>query len=395
MPQPSRKGKRAWRKNVDIADVEAGLEDVREREILVGKEDHDNGFVIDSSASNSGPRVKKSGTAEILSNKSKVPAVTNPRATQEKRVVKKPLKRTDYLKLVKLAGGRNRDESTVVNRIKEDGVISNANNDLWGAPTEEPKPIDNFSATNERTTASVVPRTLKEKPIKITKNELTEKKIHEGKSYNPSLESWKRLINQEYDVEFEKEANRQRIADHKEKIRELMVTMKDEELDEVDDMGKALVEEEEESVQNDDFRVSANPPSKNILKNRVIRNREKREKRAKQLEDELEALNKQLEDLENLDKILAAHEQKEPSKKRSRKVPSKLANHDIIEAPLEVKLSDEMTGSLRSLKAEGNLLYDQMLNLQSSGKVEARVPVAKRRKYAEKWTEKWTYKDFK
>ena len=28
--QPSRKGKKAWRKNVDVSDVQAGLEEARE-----------------------------------------------------------------------------------------------------------------------------------------------------------------------------------------------------------------------------------------------------------------------------------------------------------------------------------------------------------------------------
>jgi len=34
--QSSRKGKRAWRKNVDIADVEEGLEELREEERITG-----------------------------------------------------------------------------------------------------------------------------------------------------------------------------------------------------------------------------------------------------------------------------------------------------------------------------------------------------------------------
>ena len=33
--QPSRKGKKAWRKNVDVSDVQAGLEEVRE-EVIKG-----------------------------------------------------------------------------------------------------------------------------------------------------------------------------------------------------------------------------------------------------------------------------------------------------------------------------------------------------------------------
>ena len=33
--QPSRKGKKAWRKNVDVSEIEAGLELVRE-EVIAG-----------------------------------------------------------------------------------------------------------------------------------------------------------------------------------------------------------------------------------------------------------------------------------------------------------------------------------------------------------------------
>jgi nucleolar protein 53 len=36
LSQPSRKGKKAWRKNVDIQDVEKGLEDMREEERVLG-----------------------------------------------------------------------------------------------------------------------------------------------------------------------------------------------------------------------------------------------------------------------------------------------------------------------------------------------------------------------
>jgi nucleolar protein 53 len=34
--QPTRKGKRAWRKNIDILDIEAGMEGLREEEIATG-----------------------------------------------------------------------------------------------------------------------------------------------------------------------------------------------------------------------------------------------------------------------------------------------------------------------------------------------------------------------
>ena len=34
--QPSRKGKKSWRKHVDIGDIEAGLESLRDEERLAG-----------------------------------------------------------------------------------------------------------------------------------------------------------------------------------------------------------------------------------------------------------------------------------------------------------------------------------------------------------------------
>ena len=34
--QSTRKGKRAWRKNVDLQDIEAGIESLREEEIVTG-----------------------------------------------------------------------------------------------------------------------------------------------------------------------------------------------------------------------------------------------------------------------------------------------------------------------------------------------------------------------
>lgn len=67
-----------------------------------------------------------------------------------------------------------------------------------------------IKSTAEVTKAKVVPKTLKETPIKLINNDLTQKKIHAGKSYNPSLESWKDLINQEYDIEYKQELTRQK-----------------------------------------------------------------------------------------------------------------------------------------------------------------------------------------
>ena len=104
------------------------------------------------------------------------------------------------------------------------------------------------------------------------------------------------------------------------------------------------------------------------------------------LEQQIKDLKKQLKDLSNLDEILekqAVKDQSQPNEKK-RKRREKLFKYSFVETPLEVKLSDELSGNLKNLKPEGNLYYDQMLSLQSSGKIESRVPVNKKRKYTKK-----------
>lgn len=392
--QPSRKGKKAWRKNVDIEEVVAGLEETREREILVGKEEEtDNGFVIDSAPSIPNATVVKTGTAAILANKSKVPGVINPRQTQDKRPVKQTFKRTDYIRLRSLAGGKQKTESTYINRIAEDGIISATAQDLWDVPAPEATPLDGFSATTEHRKPTVKPVTLKEGPIKIAQNDLSNKIIDAGKSYNPSLESWKALINKEYGLEYQKELNRQSIEEHNERIQELVITLRDEEMDDVD--GPDAVAEVAEDATEADYSLSLNKPNELKIKTRTVRNKEAKHKKRMELHAKLTELKVQLKDLQNLSVILDEQDAKPEPRHRDRRIPTKLSKHGLIETPLEVKLSDELSSNLKNLKPEGNLLYDQMLNLQSTGQIESRIPVAKKRRYAEKFTEKWSYKDFK
>ena len=44
--QRSRKGKKSWRKNIDIDDVEKGLEEAKNRQRLLGDDNDD--FIIDT-----------------------------------------------------------------------------------------------------------------------------------------------------------------------------------------------------------------------------------------------------------------------------------------------------------------------------------------------------------
>ena len=102
--------------------------------------------------------------------------------------------------------------------------------------------------------------------------------------------------------------------------------------------------------------------------------------------------------MEKLQDVEKEVEEKKPAKvhKPKRNKKHKLGTkYSAREANLEVKFSDELSDSLRKLRPEGNLLYDQMRKLQSSGKVETRIPVSRSKGNKPKVTEKWTYKDFK
>ncbi|RLV95927.1 Ribosome biogenesis protein NOP53 [Spathaspora sp. JA1] len=403
-PQSSRKGKRAWRKNIDIEEVESGLQASRDSEIVLGKstnEDEED-FIIDNTPQlkPSIETVKKLKTHEILTNKSKVPALPHAKESKKPKFIQ-GVKRTDVLKLVKLTGGRYKSESRLLNRIEQDGLTNVSNNDLWGDEEKETTPVDGFSSTAEVTRASVVPKTLSHAPIQIVENDLTTKTVHAGKSYNPSLESWKDLINQEYDLEYKRELARQQIAEHREKIKMLVDTLKDDNFSSDDEDGE--VNEEDEHINQEDegsVRLSINKPTQVKIKTKTKRNKEAKHKKRLELEAQLKDLKKQLKDLSNLDELLKQQQEEEeeakqqPATKKQRK-NQKLFKYNPIQAPLEVKLSNELTNNLKNVKPEGNLFYDQMLQLQSTGKIEARVPVAKKKKYTPKITEKWTYKDFK
>ncbi|KAK6204837.1 ribosome biogenesis protein Nop53/GLTSCR2 [Scheffersomyces amazonensis] len=422
-PQTSRKGKKAWRKNIDIEDVESGLEQAREEEIIIGKKktnksqdsnEEEVDFIIDDKPSVSiinKAQVKKLKSTEILTNKSKVPALISKNKKQDKKNnTIQGVKRTELLRLIKLNGGKYKEESKILNRIEKDGLINVENRDIWGSEEVQVTPVSNFSSTAEVTQAKVVPKTLKYQPVKIIENDLSNKIIDAGKSYNPSLESWKELINKEYSVEYKRELARQEIQDYQEKIKDLINTLDDVESDSDDDddeKDEKDVKDDNEHISTNDenYKLSINKPTQIKIKTKTKRNKEARHKQRVKLEQELKDLKKQVQDLHKLDELLEKQQvqeleaQAEAEKKSGKKSTSvrkgKLFKYNAVSTPLEVKLSDELTSNLKNLKPEGNLFYDQMLSLQSTGKIETRIPVSKRRKYTPKVTEKWTYKDFK
>lgn len=437
--QKTRKGKRAWRKNVDISDLEARLQEQREEIIHHGKALTDLAsedlFLIDEEADEEVERkmkranVKKLKSSEILENKSKVPALLSKVGKSQKKKKDNKIQgveKKEMIHLLKLAGkvkGYDKTEE----RMAKEGIIRSEAYDVWGTKLEEelryeklPSPLKENSTVSYTHPLSV-PKTLKEAPIKIRKQELIP---HAGKSYNPSFDNWRNLIEQEFFKEKTKEDQRLTLEEYRDRIQYLIANYEDNEVIQEDDSendesvldgsdGDPEVTSGENESQDvtakaseTEFKLSINPATKLKIKTKAQRNKEQRYKEKQKLQAELKEIKLRIKELEKLPEILndvdekskrtsekAAGESKDERRLRlgKKKLGSKF---EPIEGPLEVKLSNELSDSLRKLKPEGNLLYDQMKNLQSKGMIETRR-INKGKKGKKKVTEKWSYKDFK
>lgn len=444
--QSSRKGKKAWRKNIDLTDIEKSLEKKNDLEITHGTKDitelaDQSLFQIDTQGDEilkskliKRKQIKKNlKSSEILDsikNKSKVDAILHPlhssadKITKNKRNVQGVSKK-ELNKLMALAGKRV-GESKLKNRIDKEGLVKSDPHDLWndndssslttdssgkkvvsrsGIVVKSPEPM--FKDLIDKSTtgwsvATVVPDTLKQKPIQIREFETVP---HAGKSYNPSKKEWSDLIENKYNIEKVKQEQRLQMETYRERIKHLMETIDDneEEDSEDDDEDEEMDESVDQNNEEDLTRLSVNAPTKNKKKTKYQRNKAKRHEEKVKLHQELKKLRKQLHELEKIEEynkdleksmasIGSSIDKIEKKRKHSR---NKLGTkYGVLEERLEIKFSDELSDSLRKLRPEGNLLYDNVRKLQSSGKIESRIPIT-RKKGKKKITEKWTYKDFK
>lgn len=431
--QPSRKGKKAWRKNIDISDVEKGLQDKHDLEITHGTQDlsqlqDDKLFQVDDQGDldlksklikrkQIKKNIKSREILDAVKTNSKVDIVKHPKKSDQPKDKIQTVSKKELQQLLNLAG-KNVGESKWKNRVAKEGLIKSGAFDLWNSGSDEkittrsgmqlkvdpgkkiPEELVEKSTTGW-SLPSARPSTMLRAPEKIQEYEDLP---HAGKSYNPNTEDWNQLIMAEYNSEKAKENNRIAQREYSAKIAHLMEVLGDSEEEESD----ASEEEKEEDGQEDDgtngedTRLSTNEAVKNKKKTKHQRNKAKRHEERVKMQNELKKLRSQLHELEKLQEVEKEVEKKDEEKtlpkvqKPKRNKKHKLGTkYSAREANLEVKFSDELSDSLRKLKPEGNLLYDQMRKLQSTGKVEPRVPVRRSKGNKPKVTEKWTYKDFK
>ncbi|RPB04222.1 P60-like protein [Choiromyces venosus 120613-1] len=419
--QPSRKGKKAWRKNVDITDVSAGLENLREEIIHGGvvKEKADNQlFALDTTGDISVAKsfVKKLKSDEILSSRSALPAIEGRKRTHTTTttpiahgtgilpVKKRRSNGVSYKDLDRLRSIATNPSSHHVPRNKDDPEMK-IDYDPWATPIAAPEEIlaEKYQAQGltflEAPTAVKEPITLKQPPISLAqtgKPVPAVRRPEAGISYNPEFEKWDALLRSEGEKAIKEEKQRLEEVKERERIKALAA---------VPDPEPAS---ESESDSDTDEETTVKKKKQPERKTQAQRNKQLRRKAqeltalraklAKKQAVELSLIRKYAKDADR--RLALAKSSSKPELQDDEKNPKLMRKRrfgtvGMGKAPLELQLPDELADSLRTLKPEGSLLRDRFRSLRERGVVESRKRIVERRKYARKVSERWSYKDFK
>ncbi|KAH9827929.1 ribosome biogenesis protein NOP53-like [Teratosphaeria destructans] len=425
--QPSRKGKKAWRKNVDLTEVQSGLENVRDEIIKTGgviaEQPADALFATDLAGDEEiakqfrGKKLLKCD--EILAQRSPVPGLAQHKKRKLDEIQtpgrSKRTRNGTYIGHKELQRLRSVADGANVGfcHVEENG----ASYDPWDA---KPKVQDPRFSFLEEKKDKVAPETLKLAPQPLVTHGKAVPNVRQpeaGKSYNPLVTDWSALLQREGAAAVEAEKARlQAEAEAAEKEARAKAEAEKVEKMEKDEYAtdyESAWESEwegfqsgaEEEVHTQKMPRRKTPSERNKIKARKEREarerwekkqkiREEQESKIAQIAKEMSVKDKarrpQAQALQAPDDSWADEDGVQLQKRRFGKLP-------IPAAPLEVVLPDELQDSLRRLKPEGNLLTDRYRNLLINGKLEVRKRRDKAQYKGKKTqrTEKWSYKDWK
>jgi len=421
-----RNKKRYWRSGTNINDVEKHLEHQREDERLgrISEQTNESLFFvhrIGDAIEEMGNQVAatgkfpKSKTISLkcfanLTPASKVPAIS------------KPQPRPKNVKKLKIKPEK-------ISKIAENAEAPKVF-DLW-APISGPSCTakDNFRSLKRRGDSSAIDvpsdvieynlKQMRKGPVKIPKTLLKKPSpnsreisvAHPGASYNPSLDDYQELLQNCAATELKKEKEEEKIArklalpdgvepateeSRRAELSEGLFGSKDEELGEEGEKGeKAAAPIKKKPISSDDRLTNQQRRmQKQKEATERLRQVEKDKKRFKNELNSVKAIRKEVQ------KDAEAH-QKKLEQRRARKIASQRGKtlrlgKNKFEAPdVEIQLPDELSGSLRLLKPEGNLLADRYKNFQRRNLIEPRTRQKKFRKYKMKKFEKSGHKEIK
>ncbi|GJE86349.1 Nop53 domain-containing protein [Phanerochaete sordida] len=420
--QSTRKGKKAWRKNIDIDEVEEGLEELRVEERVTGsalyqKKDEDL-FSVDVKGDEQvrkslRPRFSTSQLTytKILQQRSAVPAVVTHR-TSSTPAYKRKLSHEEKDRLLRMAKKARKGPFNAIMDHTEFGAGSallelseaakqSGGYDVWTQPQEE----------EEDETAAFVPKKAAPKKPEVDhpKNHIAVPAVrspHEGTSYNPPVAAHTSLLQKAVEAEEKRVREEEELKRTKERIERMRKTAL---ADVVPGLAPGMTVQE--VVDEEGAQETGEVPAKKIPERKTKAERKKAEKlRAeKRLLAERAAQKRMLAAVPGA-KALRKHQLKalrdreaQLRERHAQELKDKLAKglagqrlgkHTVPEGDIDVQLGEDLAESLRTLKPEGNLFKDRFLSMQQRALIEPRVPVLPKRKAKLKEYEKHAWKKF-
>ena len=419
--QPSRKGKKAWRKNVDVTEVEEGLEELNKEIIdggVVAERPSEELFTLDTVGDVSIPKRFPKHTSkllkadEIIAARSAVSAVPQRKRPGDKTtdgVLPAKRLRTQYVtqkelnQLRKVADGQH--ESTI--------EVTDATYDPWTAP---PKPKVAAPVEDVRNEKKKAPKSISQKPLSLSANGKPLPAVQKptgGYSYNPAFEDYEARYTEESNKAVE--AEKKRLAEEEaERLRQEAAARSAAEAEAAEaraELSEWDEDSEWEGFQSggEEMKATAKRPERKTPAQRNRIKRRKEEERRLRHEAKMGVRKKRMQE-EQIKKIARAVAERDAQLAQASKEDQsdssdgegndevlrrrQLGKFKLPEKDLELVLPDELQDSLRLLKPEGNLLKDRYRSLLVRGKMEARRRVPFRKQARTKLTEKWSYKDF-
>ncbi|KAL9059457.1 MAG: hypothetical protein Q9162_001155 [Coniocarpon cinnabarinum] len=427
--QPSRKGKKAWRKNVDIEPVTTGLESARQEYRQTGgpliKDLAENQLFQTDTAGSQAVRQRaekrhgKLKADEIIEARSKIPAV-EARKVADSKTTDGVLKRKrdsavsakDRARLWRLANSGGNVRSALQD------VPDSASFDPWAAP--ESAPAEPHRSFLDDPPSLREPKTLREKPISMTasgRNVPSVPKPNAGRSYNPNFDAWLTLKEHEEAKALSSEQTRLRQeAEERERAERAAIAAADADRAEQDRAVMSEYESDWEGFQSepDEAMLTAKRPER---KTPAERNKVKRRKAAEAWARHERKAKEQERQERQLQELTKAAENERRHKLRDQTFEGFSSDEDldgpegqehvelakrpafgnkfrVPDQDLELVMPDELQDSLRRLKPEGNLLKDRYRTMILQGRTEGRTPIPMQEKPRRKATEKWSYKDW-
>ncbi|CAE6453815.1 unnamed protein product [Rhizoctonia solani] len=424
--QSTRKGKKAWRKNVDIEEVEDRLEGLRDEERETGGPVHEKSntelFSIDVHGDEQLKKQMRKHRplkyVEMLAQRSAVPAVQSRASvpTPTPSGSSKPRIRVSAAERARLARIAHRTKNPLEaaqgrsNLPASEAVKRSGKYDVWASEDPDEARLMRAMRTPEakeyllpivKSHKSRAPPSAPPPVPALTKASLPNPVVYPdaGTSYNPTYEEHQELLRTAH----EREA---RHAEEIEKVEEVRRRMeaawerKGEGV--VEGMLVDLGEENEEGVE-EERPDPVKPPQRKTAQQRRKAARVLAEKRSRASLAQKRQQLLSLSTLKSLRRTVAnakSDSQKAAAERAEKKLAKgligmRIGKHVVKEGDLDFQLGEDLPESFRELKPEGNLWRDRWGSMISRGKVEPRMPVlAARKKKKTKEYEKHSYKQF-